>query len=129
MVVEFGGKGNNAGMLKALRKVLAKTGHIQNSWIDFWYFPSVGEYTSLLEKAGFRVTYASHYDRPTLLEGPDGVKNWFRMFGASFFEGIEEEETERILNMTQDELRSTHLKEGNWYADYKRIRVVAVREH
>jgi len=129
MVVEFGGKGNNAGMLKALRKVLAKTGHIQHSWIDFWYFPSVGEYTSLLEKAGFRVTYATHYDRPTLLEGPDGVKNWFKMFGTPFFEGIPEEEIERILNMTQDELRSTHLREGNWYADYKRIRVIAVREH
>lgn len=129
MVVEFGGKGNNAGMLKALRKVLAKTGHVQNSWIDFWYFPSIGEHTTLLEKAGFRVTFASHYDRPTRLEGPNGVKNWFKMFGASFFEGISEEETEMILEKTQEELRSTHWREDAWFADYKRIRVVAIREH
>lgn len=129
MVVEFGGKGNNAGMLKAMRKVLAKMGYIQNSWIDFWYFPSVGEFTSVLEKVGFRVTFATHYDRPTLLEGNDGVKNWFRMFGANFFNGIPTEDVEVILEMIQQELKTSHLHDDHWYADYKRIRVVAIREH
>ena len=42
-----------------------------------WYFPSLGQYTTLLESHGFRVHIAHHFDRPTKLpEGKDGVKYW-----------------------------------------------------
>lgn len=50
-----------------------------------WYFPSIAEYTALMEVAGFRVVLAQHVDRPTPLDGEDGLTNWLNMFGDHFF--------------------------------------------
>lgn len=127
-VAEFGGKGNVAYIMKALKEVLMQEGYTENALINFWYFPSIGEYTSLLEKRGFRVVYASHFDRPTELEHPEtGMHDWITMFCGDFFKGIEGEERETILNKTVDLLRATNYKNGKWYGDYKRIRIVAIK--
>jgi hypothetical protein len=80
LVVEFGGKGNNQSMLKALTETFIEKGYPQNASIDFWYYPSIGEYASELEKQKFRVVHPEHFDRQTRLHGNDGIKNWFRMF-------------------------------------------------
>jgi trans-aconitate methyltransferase len=127
MVVEFGGKGNNAKMLAAMRKVLINHGYPEHAKIDFWFYPSVGEYATILESIGFRVTYAAHFDRKTPLEGDEGMKNWFRMFGSNFFKDIKQTELEEMLNEIETILKPTHNEDGKWYADYKRIRVVAVK--
>lgn len=34
-----------------------------------WYFPSIGEYTSLMEEVGFEVIYAVYFERPSKLLG------------------------------------------------------------
>jgi trans-aconitate methyltransferase len=128
MVVEFGGKGNNGKMLAAMRSVLLQHGYHDLAKINFWYYPSIGEYASLLESVGFRVAFASHFSRKTLLEGSDGMKNWFKMFGANFFSGIDEREEDDMLSEIESSLRLTHLEDEKWYADYMRIRVVAVKE-
>lgn len=127
MVVEFGGKGNNGSMLKALRQVLTQRGYDENAKVDFWYFPSIGDYTHKLEKVGFRVARAEHYDRWTPLKGEEGMKDWFRMFGSTFFAGISTVEQEDILQEVEEKLKDTHFENGEWYADYKRIRVVAFK--
>jgi len=127
MVVEFGGKGNNQVMLKALRAVLIKRGFHDNARVDFWYYPSIGEYAMELEKQNFRVVHAEHFDRSTPLKGEEGMKDWFLMFGNNFFNGITDMEKEDILNEVQTSLAKSHLKDGTWYADYKRIRIVAVK--
>jgi trans-aconitate methyltransferase len=127
LVAEFGGKGNVGGMLDALQKVFIKKGYHRNAEIRFWYFPSIGEYASELEKQGFRVLRAEHFDRPTPLNGPDGMAEWFRMFGEGFFEGIPQNERDEIQMEVQKELKATHFKDGVWVADYKRIRVMAVK--
>jgi len=128
IVIEFGGKGNNQQMLHALREVFIKSGHTKNSKIDFWYYPSIGEYASELEKQNFRVIHAEHFDRFTPLKSNQGIKNWFTMFGDNLFVGVSDSEKEDILNEVQDKLKSTHFKDGIWHADYKRIRVVAIKE-
>ena len=56
------------------------------------------------------------------------MKGWFLMFGDTFFKEDSELEKEEILNETQFELEKAHLVKDRWYADYKRIRVVAVKE-
>src|SRR5262249_26252156 len=67
-VAEFGGKGN----IEAIRSTLAK--HVRAAGFEFdsepfaRYYPSVGQYASLLEEQGFRVTLASHFERPTNLD-------------------------------------------------------------
>ena len=101
---------------------------MDNADVDFWYFPSIGEYTTELEKKGFRVIHAAHFDRPTPLTGSQGMKNWFLMFGDYFFVGISEADKEEILEEVQAELEKTHWQDGIWHADYKRIRIVAIKD-
>lgn len=127
-VAEFGGKGNVKTITNELINEMKKSG-IPNSEQRFpWYYPSVGEYTSLMEQVGFRVTYAIHYDRPTILKGEDGLKNWIHMFGGALLEGIDAQQKETIISNVVTTLKPTMFDGENWTADYKRIRVVGMKE-
>jgi trans-aconitate methyltransferase len=129
MVVEFGGKGNIQTIVSQLRKTLTDYGCIDNAQAEIFYFPSIGEYSSLLEKYGFRVTLAQHYDRPTELADHDkGIQDWLEMFGNGFFKGIPETKKEQIKREVQLRVKDKLYSNGKWYADYKRIRVVALKE-
>ncbi len=128
MVVEFGGKDNIQQIWTALKKELEQRGCSENANIAFWYFPSIGEYATLLEKQGFSVIKAAHFDRPTPLKGEDGLKNWFLMFTQNFFSGISASEKEDILAAVQASLKATHFADGQWVADYKRIRIMAIKK-
>lgn len=128
-VAEMGGKGNMKQMIAATQQVLEKHGYCKLAERTPWYFPSLAEYTGVLEKAGFRVTFAAHFDRPTLLQdGPTSVAKWLNMFGGIYFEGIEETERQQILAEITDILEPDYNDNGEWYADYVRLRFVAVKE-
>ncbi|KAA2241930.1 methyltransferase domain-containing protein [Chitinophaga agrisoli] len=125
LVLEMGAQGNVASLLQALEKAMQQHGY---SYKPFWYFPSLGEYTSLLEKYGFRIHQAHCFDRATELANPDnGIIEWFEMFGDHFFENIPPEHRTSILQQAQESLRPTHFRDGKWYADYVRLRVAAVK--
>lgn len=128
IVLEFGGKNNIENLFQALRTSFINRGHIEQAPVNFWYYPSIGEYASELEKVGFRVVHAEHYDRWTPLVGESGLRDWFLMFCKTFFKGISEAEQVEILQETQDQLAEKHYQNGIWYADYKRIRIVALKE-
>jgi hypothetical protein len=116
-------------MIAATQQVLEKHGYKKLGERRPWYFPSLGEYTGKLEARGFRVTFAAHFDRPTLLhDGRLGVTKWLNMFGPSFFEGIPAGELKEILAEITDLLEPGYQKDGNWYADYKRLRFTAIKE-
>jgi trans-aconitate methyltransferase len=128
LVLEMGGKNNVARIVRALQKSLVKNGCEENAAISLWYFPSLGEYASLLESKGFRVTYAMHYDRETkLTDDKEGIKDWLKMFAGGYFNGIEENVVREILNEVQVMLEPANYKNGSWYADYKRLRMIAVK--
>jgi hypothetical protein len=81
-----------------------------------------------LEKGGFEVSYALLFDRPTLLEGGNaGMINWIEMFAGSFWAGLSEEVRSQVIHAVAERLRSTQYRDGNWIADYRRIRVFAVK--
>jgi trans-aconitate methyltransferase len=127
-VAEFGGKDNVKNIVDALKAVLIKHNHDEKAQLQFWYFPSLAEYAALLEKHGFIVNYASYYNRDTeLKDNENGIKDWVMMFGESFLEGIEPNDIESILDEVQDRIRSTNFRNNKWYADYKRLRVVATK--
>jgi trans-aconitate 2-methyltransferase len=130
LVLEMGGKGNVETIIQALKKALINHGHPQQATRELWYFPSLSEYTGLLEKQGFRVTYAAHYNRETELKDTQhGIKDWVHMFGGAFLEGIEPVAKEKILDEVQETLRFTQFRNQKWFADYKRLRVVAIKEN
>lgn len=116
LVLEMGGRGNVAKIEAAL---LIVGGLLESPW----YFPSLAEYSGLLESVGFEVTYACLFDRPTPLQGPDGLKNWVRMFGSAIGMSFRPEELERVEEM----LRQVLWDGEEWIADYRRLRVVARR--
>lgn len=126
-VAEFGGKGNVQMITNEIINQINHSGNEFNSEQFPWYYPSIGEYTSLMEEAGFRVTFAEHFDRPTPLDGENGLRNWIEMFGIQLFEGIDESRTANILMKVEENLKETLYKDGRWAADYKRIRVIGIK--
>ena len=129
LVIEMGGKTNVQSIMKAIKKTLAKYEAGEKTNINIWYYPSIGEYASLLEARGFRVTYATHYDRETeLKDSTNAIKDWVKMFGSSFLKNIDRNVADKLLTEIQDSLRATNFRSNKWYADYKRLRVVAVKE-
>ncbi|CAI8805788.1 trans-aconitate 2-methyltransferase [Brevibacillus sp. IT-7CA2] len=124
-VAEFGGHGNCGQITKALRTVLARKG-IPADERSPWYFPSIGEYTTLLEKQGFHVVLASHFDRPTVMaDGDLGLSHWLNSFCSPFFAGLSSDEIQQLCREVTDLLRPALFQEGHWVLDYKRIRVLA----
>lgn len=129
IVIEFGGKGNVATIVNQLKKSLQARNYTKQSNLEPWYFPSIGQYTTELESQGFRVIYAKHYDRPTeLADENSGIKDWLSMFGQSFFSEVSQTDIEEIKDEVQEKVKPKCLNNGKWLADYKRIRVIAIKE-
>lgn len=127
-VAEFGGKGNVQSIVQAIAEVLDMD-NLDISERNPWYYPSIGEYSLLLEHQGFRVTYAVHFDRPTPLPGgEDGLDHWLDMFSDDFFLGLSFEEKQEMYGKIKQRLKGELYKDNEWVADYKRIRVLAVKE-
>ncbi len=127
-VAEFGGKGNVQTITDEIIHQLKESGMDYKTEQFPWYYPSIGEYASLMEEVGFRVTFAQHFDRPTTLDGENGLKNWIEMFGSHMLNSLNEEQKDAIITKVAKNLKPILCKEGNWIADYKRIRVIGIRE-
>lgn len=126
-VAEFGGKDNVKCISASIRKILEANGYSKNIKYMDWYFPSIGEYTSILEKHGFRITYAVHFDRDTFMDKGVDVINWIEMFAKRIFEGINNDEKNKLSELVKEDLSSTNKKNGKWFIDYKRLRIAAVK--
>jgi hypothetical protein len=81
-----------------------------------------------MEEMGFRVTFAQHFDRPTPLNGDNGLRNWIEMFAGNMFEDKSEATKEQVIKGVENNLRDILFVDGRWIADYKRIRVVGIKE-
>lgn len=131
LVLEFGGKGNVQSITHAVHTVMRQEGLADKIPPDRWYFPSIGEYTSLLERHGFEVSSAILFDRPTPLSGEEGMENWLRMFGDFFFRRLTPEQKENVLHKAVAYLKPAYYQPntwyGTWYADYKRLRIKAIK--
>ncbi|WP_214483427.1 class I SAM-dependent methyltransferase [Bacillus sp. SM2101] len=127
-VAEFGGKYNVETIIKAISSVLYSEFGIDASVRNPWYFPSVGEYTTLLEEHGFTVHYAQYFDRPTLLaDQEEGLNHWLDSFASDFFVGFSEEQQLHLYRLVNEKIKPQLFHQGSWVADYKRIRIIAVK--
>lgn len=124
LVCEFGGYGNNAKIHDALQKEFARNGL---SYQMPFYFPTIGEYSSLLEHEGIQVRFATLFDRMTELKGEDGLSDWIRMFVKTPFKNLDSSLQDHIVRNTVQSLESRLYHDGKWYADYVRLRIKAVK--
>jgi trans-aconitate methyltransferase len=121
-VAEFGGQGNIASVQAVLRAVLGPSADQQSPW----YYPSADEYAALLQGHGFQVRDASLFDRPTPLEGEDGMANWLRMFTGTYLRELPPDRVDNAVSHLADHLRPTLYHDGIWTVDYRRLRVLAI---
>lgn len=122
---EFGGKGNVETIRSALHAGLRRHA-IDPTPIDPWYYPAPQQYSKLLSKAGFTVTYIDLIPRPTKL--PGDILDWLEIFAQPFTQALAESQRIDFLKEIKNEL-ATCLRDGdgNWIADYVRLRFKATR--
>lgn len=124
-VAEFGGRGNVRTIESAIHSVTNRMG--QPLTESLWYFPSIAEYAAVLEQAGLEVTFATLFDRPTPLSGEDGLRNWIRMFCGGVLSSLSPQQQNEFLSEIEALTRPTLFRDDCWIADYRRLRVIAVR--
>lgn len=121
---EFGGYGCGASVHKELAKLFAE--HNLTYTIPF-YFPTIDMYAPKLEQAGFKVIYATLFDRPTAVKGENGIVDWIKMFDKTPFIDVEKSLAEKIMFTAQDHLAAKLYKDNQWYVDYVRIRMKNIK--
>jgi trans-aconitate methyltransferase len=124
-VAELGAQGNVARIVKAVRDVAADRGYeVSNPW----YFPSISTYATTLESHGLETRYATIFDRPTELDnGSEGLSDWMQLFGDELLSAVPNTEHDDVIAAVEDRLRDDYFHDGTWVADYRRLRVVAVK--
>ena len=124
-VCEFGGEGNAYHLVSAMEEVFTnhpEFGEFENPW----YFPSVKEYTTLLEAEGFSVEYMEIIPRPTPM---DDIANWLEIFANGVTKHLSKEQFETFKQECREILKETiYSEEEGWMLDYKRLRVRAVKK-
>ena len=121
-VAEMGGHGNVAAIVTALRAVARRRG-ANESLAGPWFFPTPAEYARLLRAVGFDVERIELVPRPTPL--PGRMSDWPKVFRGAFFEQFGED-APVVIAEVEDLLRPVLCdSEGNWTADYVRLRVLA----
>jgi trans-aconitate 2-methyltransferase len=123
LVVEFGGKGNVQQLQDAIYEAL-KDFHLKIPESP-WFYPGIGEYTGMLERHGLEVTYAALFDRPTPLA--DGLGSWIAMFRGASLAALSTERREAFVRQVEEYARPALWRDGQWFADYRRLRITATR--
>jgi SAM-dependent methyltransferase len=124
-VAECGGQGNIAAIRVALLAVLTARG-ISPDKLENNRFFTPAEYRARLQRNGFLVEEITLTPRPTLL--PTGMAAWLETFRRSLLEQLAPadrgEAIEQIVSLLKPVLCD---QEGNWVADYVRLRFLARR--
>jgi trans-aconitate methyltransferase len=123
-VAEFGGHGNVAAIVTAMRATALRRGG-DMALAGPWFYPSADVYREMLEAQGFAVKRIGLFPRPTPLK--TGMGAWLMLFRAPFFEQYGPQK-DTVLAEVEDLLKQSLCDaHGKWTADYVRLRVEAVK--
>lgn len=122
-VAEMGGYGCVAKIKNALVAALDRRGLDGQSAIP-WYFPTAEDYSNRLRAQGFKVKHMMLFPRPTPL--PGDITGWLETFAESFTSVLPVEARPAFIEEVREALRpELRNEEGNWTADYVRLRFAA----
>ncbi|MBW7474640.1 class I SAM-dependent methyltransferase [Paenibacillus oenotherae] len=128
LVAEFGSSRNVILVREAIEASFQAAGVSELlSWP--WYFPTVGEYSAVLERAGFNIQAALCVARPTpLAMGERGLRVWLDTFANGIMKPLQVEMRDNIMREVESRLRRTGLYQcGTWVLDYERLRTIAYK--
>jgi len=122
-VLEMGGKGNITRIVTVLDAVLKEAGYSPKSP---WFFPSAAEYSAILEQHGFEIRSLWTFELWHRLDHPEkGMREWLEMFAGPWFETVQEKERPALVTEIEARLAQSLRCDGSWFADYKRLRIIA----
>jgi trans-aconitate methyltransferase len=126
-VAEMGGHGNIASIQVALAAALAShslTREFNAEQMN--YFPTPAAYRTRLEKHGFSVEEIQLIPRPTPLP-ESGMRGWLTTFRSGVLQSVPDAQRESVIEETIALLEPVLRDEqGNWTADYVRLRFIAL---
>jgi SAM-dependent methyltransferase len=124
-VAEMGALGNIAAIRVAFAAVLDRHG-FDGRGHDSNYYPSAEEYTRLLQAHHFRLKQIALIPRPTPLP-ESGMTGWLKTFRRGVLDMLPEAMREKVVEEAV-ELLAPVLRDpqGNWTADYVRLRFIAI---
>ena len=130
-VAEMGGQGNIATIRVALQSILASFNIDAETWAAS-FFPSPAIYSRLLEAAGFNVDSITIFPRLTPLpQNPNGESpmiTWLNTFRNGVLDRLDPKDrgpiVDRIVGLLSAVISDG---EGNWTADYVRLRFHATK--
>jgi SAM-dependent methyltransferase len=122
-VGEFGGHRCVEKIKTALVDALNRRS-IDGEGVVPWYFPTVEDYSVRLAKAGFKASYIALIPRPTPL--PGDITGWLETFAETFTATLPISERPGFIAEVREVLRPQLCDaNGNWTADYVRLRFAA----
>jgi trans-aconitate methyltransferase len=124
-VAEFGGAHNVQTLRDAMRDELAARG-IEGYAVPSWFFPTVPQYARVLEQAGLFVKSLIWFERPTRLEGEAGLANWLELFCLPLLRALGDQRAAVVAGVER-RCRAQLFRDGTWWLDYTRLRVVATK--
>jgi trans-aconitate methyltransferase len=123
-VAEMGGHGNVAAIHVALRAVLERHG-FGGAEDGVNYYPTPDAYRRRLESHGFIIERMALIPRPTPLE-KSGMAGWLHTFRRGVLDRLPQDVSAAVVDDCCTLLASAlRDEEGNWTADYVRLRFVA----
>jgi len=124
-VAECGGHGCIQKIRTALVQALNRRGLDGESYVP-WYYPTPDDYSTRLNRAGFRVDNIALIPRPTPL--PGDIIPFLETFAQSFINAVPEETRpaylQEVRTTLEPQLRDPN---GTWIADYTRLRFAATK--
>jgi trans-aconitate methyltransferase len=124
-VAEFGGARCVQTVRSAVQAELAALG-IEGHGTPPWFFPTLPQYARILDEAGLFVRTALWFERPTRLEGARGLATWLELFCLPLLKALGEQR-DQVVAGVEERCRAKLFRDGDWWLDYTRLRVVAFK--
>jgi SAM-dependent methyltransferase len=122
-VAEFGGAGCVQTVVSAVARIL-RDWQIDPTPYLSWFFPTPGLYAGLVESNGLVLRELRYFERPTPVAGAEGLSTWLALFQSELMKTLGDRWPE-LCREASERCRSALFRDGQWWLDYVRLRVVA----
>lgn len=129
-VAEFGGarcvQTVRDAMAQALTELAVAGEDVPSPAGPGWYFPTAAEYAAVLDRAGLFVHALNWFERPTRLAGEAGLEHWLELFCLPLLSALGPRRAELVAAVAR-RCHASLFRDGDWWLDYTRLRVVATK--